>query len=163
MIGSLALAAVLLSGALVLAAVLHGGRSATTGTSSLGRQFLALGDGTLRSCPPDRTQPDAFADCVSRYRAGLDGMQLPSADRATVDDVHNLVQLVTACRSSHVSEDGTMRDWTDGCPQHGPATADDADAQDRSFRSQYYGLLLRHDAAIATSLGVANPAPSPTS
>ena len=149
---------VVVAGGITAALLLRGG--ATPAPSGLGSRYAALSDSTVRRCPPDRTAVAAFTTCVARFRDGLERLRLPSGDQAGEQNVSNIVQLLQSCTATPDHDDPTMRDWTAGCPQQGPTTVADAQAQDEQFRSQYYDMLLSADDTLRSQLSA--PAASAT-
>ena len=128
--------------------------SSTPSVSALGQQYASLSDGELRSCPPERVPVDPFIACIGRFDDGLSRLQLPASAAPTVQEMHELDQLLQTCKSEQLHEIVTMRVWPAGCPQQGPATITDADAEDQRFRSDYYARLLADDSQIRQGLGL---------
>src|SRR5206468_6887027 len=83
--------------AVIVAVVLRGGSPSTPGGAALSPllgRYTALSDATLRSCPPDRSQLDAFDRCLARYSEGLSGLALPPSDAAALTDVQKIIELL---------------------------------------------------------------------
>ena len=152
-------ALLVVTGGVAAALLLRGGAPAPA--SGLGGRFAALSDTTVRRCPPDGTALAAFTTCVGRYRDGLERLHVPSSAQAGEHNVSNIVQLLQTCSATPDHDDPTMRDWAAGCPQQGPSTVADAQAQDEQFRSQYYGILLAADDALRAQLGAPAVAATP--
>ena len=143
--------AILVAG--VLAGVLIPRGGGTAGASGFASRYAALSDATVQRCPPDRTAVATFNACIGRFRDGLARLRLPAAEQGAEQNVDNIVQLLQTCTATPDHDDPGKRDWGAGCPQQGPTTVADAEAQDEQFRSQYFGMLLSADDTLRSQLG----------
>lgn len=130
-----------------------------TPASAAAQQYGQLADRTIQLCSPAGTTASAFSACLQQFQDGLGRLALPASSKRSLDALITAAQLAQTCTAGPSHDDPAKREWPVGCPQKGPTSPEDADAQDRQTRADLYQSMLQDDDAVRQILGLAPPSP----